>query len=102
MLRIKDPKVSIPFYQKNFGMKLIHWMAFPQWKFTVYFLERQREGQTSPECTMEVCAVPPVSMQVVRAGTGDVIKARSMPPRMCVPHALLLWSRRRHWKVRGT
>lgn len=34
-------------------MRLIHWIAFPQWKFTVYFLERQREGQTSPECTME-------------------------------------------------
>ena len=54
MLRIKDPKVSVPFYEKNFGMKLVHWMSFPQWKFTVYFLERQREGQPpSPECTME-------------------------------------------------
>jgi lactoylglutathione lyase len=53
MLRIKDPKVSVPFYEKNFGMKLVHWIEFKQWKFTVYFLERQREGQTSPECTME-------------------------------------------------
>jgi len=53
MLRVKDPKISIPFYEKNFGMKLIHWMNFPQWKFSVYFLERQREGQTSPECTLE-------------------------------------------------
>ena len=39
MLRIKDPKISIPFYTKHFGMKLVHWMSFPQWKFTVYFLE---------------------------------------------------------------
>lgn len=46
-------QISIPFYEQNFGMKLIHWMAFPQWKFTVYFLERQRDGQTSPECTLE-------------------------------------------------
>lgn len=57
MLRIKDPKVSVPFYQKHFGMKLIHWIAFPQWKFTVFFLERQREGQTSPECTLEKATV---------------------------------------------
>jgi len=57
MLRVKDPKISIPFYEKNFGMKLIHWIAFPQWKFTVYFLERQREGQTSPECTLEKATV---------------------------------------------
>lgn len=53
MLRIKDPKVSVPFYMENFGMKLIHWIEFPQWKFTVYFLERTREGQVVPNCTLE-------------------------------------------------
>jgi len=53
MLRIKDPRVSIPFYESNFGMTLIHWIDFPQWKFTVYFLERLREGQSVPPCTME-------------------------------------------------
>jgi lactoylglutathione lyase len=53
MIRIKDPKVSVPFYIDNFGMKLIHWIDFPQWTFTVYFLEKQRDGQTSPECTLE-------------------------------------------------
>lgn len=53
MLRIKDPKVSVPFYDKHFGMKLIHWICFPQWKFTLYFLERPREGQKTPPCTME-------------------------------------------------
>ena len=57
MLRIKDPKISIPFYEANFGMKLIHHISFPQWKFTVYFLERQREGQSSPECTLEKATV---------------------------------------------
>jgi lactoylglutathione lyase len=57
MLRIKDPKVSVPFYINNFGMTLIHWIDFPQWKFAVYFLERQREGQTSPPCTMEKTSV---------------------------------------------
>mmetsp|Transcript_56040 Transcript_56040/g.99783 ORF Transcript_56040/g.99783 Transcript_56040/m.99783 type:complete len:403 (-) Transcript_56040:101-1309(-) len=53
MLRVKDPKVSVPFYENNFGMKLIHWIDFPQWKFTVYFLERPREGQEVPSCTMQ-------------------------------------------------
>jgi len=57
MLRIKDPKVSVPFYVENFGMKLVHWIRFDQWNFTVYFLERQRDGQTSPECTMEATSV---------------------------------------------
>merc|ERR1719330_2180761 len=28
-------------------------MDFPQWKFTVYFLEVLPEGQTVPECTLE-------------------------------------------------
>mmetsp|Transcript_9361 Transcript_9361/g.17288 ORF Transcript_9361/g.17288 Transcript_9361/m.17288 type:complete len:404 (-) Transcript_9361:142-1353(-) len=53
MLRIKDPKISVPFYEQNFGMKLIHWIEFPQWKFTVYFLERPREGQKIPDCSMD-------------------------------------------------
>eukprot|EP00462_Mataza_sp_D1_P019700 CAMPEP_0175139670 /NCGR_PEP_ID=MMETSP0087-20121206/11040_1 /TAXON_ID=136419 /ORGANISM="Unknown Unknown, Strain D1" /LENGTH=345 /DNA_ID=CAMNT_0016422723 /DNA_START=57 /DNA_END=1094 /DNA_ORIENTATION=+ len=49
MLRIKDPKVSIPFYEKNFGMKLVHKYDFPQWKFSVYFLESQRKGFVNPQ-----------------------------------------------------
>jgi lactoylglutathione lyase len=57
MIRIRDPKVSVPFYEQNFGMKLIHFIDFPQWKFTVYFLETQRMGQSSPDCTMEKSSV---------------------------------------------
>jgi len=53
MLRIKDPKVSVPWYIENFNMTLIHWMDYPQWKFTVYFLEVLQEGQVVPPCTME-------------------------------------------------
>jgi len=40
MLRIKDPKVSVPFYEKHFEMQLVHKYDFPQWKFSLYFLER--------------------------------------------------------------
>lgn len=57
MLRIKDPRISVPFYEKNFGMKLVHWIEFKQWEFTVYFLERQREGQSSPACTIDRTSV---------------------------------------------
>mmetsp|Transcript_13029 Transcript_13029/g.43347 ORF Transcript_13029/g.43347 Transcript_13029/m.43347 type:complete len:348 (-) Transcript_13029:530-1573(-) len=44
MLRIKDPKVSVPFYERHFGMKLVHRYDFPQWKFSLYFLERPRDA----------------------------------------------------------
>jgi len=57
MLRTKDPKLSVPFYCENFGCKLVHWIRFDQWNFTVYYLERQREGATSPECTLEQSSV---------------------------------------------
>lgn len=36
--RIKDPKVAIPFYVDNFGMKLVDEFAFPKMKFTIYML----------------------------------------------------------------
>jgi len=53
MLRVKDPKVTVGFYEEHFGMKLIHFIAFPQWGFTVYFMERPRDGQAFPECTLD-------------------------------------------------
>lgn len=53
MLRIKDPKVSVPWYMDTFGMSLIHWIDFPQWNFTVYFLEILPEGANVPACTLE-------------------------------------------------
>ena len=39
MIRVKDPRVSVPFYIENFGMRLCQEFHFPQWKFSVYFLE---------------------------------------------------------------
>eukprot|EP00428_Durinskia_dybowskii_P012809 CAMPEP_0170223374 /NCGR_PEP_ID=MMETSP0116_2-20130129/11386_1 /TAXON_ID=400756 /ORGANISM="Durinskia baltica, Strain CSIRO CS-38" /LENGTH=347 /DNA_ID=CAMNT_0010474075 /DNA_START=72 /DNA_END=1116 /DNA_ORIENTATION=- len=49
MLRIKDPSVSVPFYEKHFGMKLVHKYDFPQFKFSLYFLEKPKDGQKLPE-----------------------------------------------------
>jgi len=48
MIRIKDPKVTVPFYEKHFGMKLITKYEFNQWKFSLYFLAILREGETVP------------------------------------------------------
>merc|ERR1711865_369188 len=43
MLRVKDPAVSVPFYKEHFGMSLVHRIDSPQWKFSVFFLETQRD-----------------------------------------------------------
>jgi lactoylglutathione lyase len=48
MLRIKDPKISVPFYEKNFGFKLIHSYDFPQWSFSLYFLAILPEDEVFP------------------------------------------------------
>ena len=46
MLRIKDPKVSLAFYQDVLGMKLLGKYDFPDMKFTLYFVGYE---QTVPE-----------------------------------------------------
>ena len=46
MLRIKDPKISVPFYENHFGFKLIHKYDFPQWNFSLYFLTILPEGES--------------------------------------------------------
>jgi len=46
MLRIKDPKVTVPFFQSHFGFTLIHTYHFPQWNFSLYFLAVLPAGQT--------------------------------------------------------
>jgi len=38
MIRIKDPKISTKFYEDHFGLTLIKTMAFPEARFTVYFM----------------------------------------------------------------
>ena len=43
MLRIKDPKVSLEFYQNVLGMKLLGKYDFPSMKFTLYFLGYEQD-----------------------------------------------------------
>jgi lactoylglutathione lyase len=38
MLRIKEPKRSLDFYQRILGMTLVKQLDFPQWGFSLYFM----------------------------------------------------------------
>lgn len=38
MLRIKDPKVSLPFYTGVLGMRLLKKLDFPKMRFSLYFM----------------------------------------------------------------
>ena len=38
MLRIKDPKLSLDFYTRIIGMRLLSKLDFPEMKFTLYFV----------------------------------------------------------------
>ncbi|XP_033102454.1 lactoylglutathione lyase-like [Anneissia japonica] len=44
MYRIKDPKVSLDFYTRVLGMRLLHTFDFPSMKFSLYFM-----GYCKPE-----------------------------------------------------
>ncbi|RCK60386.1 Lactoylglutathione lyase [Candida viswanathii] len=57
-LRIKDPKVSVPFYTEKFGMKLI--ATFPFKDFTLYMLNYETEANknlnwSAREGVLELC-----------------------------------------------
>eukprot|EP01012_Entosiphon_sulcatum_P063535 TRINITY_DN9112_c0_g2_i1.p1 TRINITY_DN9112_c0_g2~~TRINITY_DN9112_c0_g2_i1.p1 ORF type:complete len:346 (+),score=62.46 TRINITY_DN9112_c0_g2_i1:21-1058(+) len=49
MIRVKDPKLSLPFYQQHFGMKLIRELHFPDAKFSLYFLATLAEDVPKTE-----------------------------------------------------
>jgi lactoylglutathione lyase len=49
MLRIKDPKPTLDFYTKHFGMTLVDKKSFPDYKFDLYFLATLPDGMKVPE-----------------------------------------------------
>jgi len=48
MYRIKDPKVTVSFFEKHFGMKFVTKLVFDQWKFSLYFMAILPGGVTVP------------------------------------------------------
>ena len=49
MLRVKDPAVSLDFYTRVFGMRVLRKLDFPEMKFSLYFLHREVPGETVPD-----------------------------------------------------
>jgi lactoylglutathione lyase len=49
MLRVKDPRVSLDFYTRVFGMRLLRKLDFPEMKFSLLFLHRPEEGKAPPD-----------------------------------------------------
>ena len=49
MVRIKDPAVSLDFYTRIMGMRVLRKLDFPEMKFTLYFLHRPLEAESVPE-----------------------------------------------------
>jgi len=44
MLRVKDPAVSLDFYTRVMGMRVLRRLDFPEMKFSLYFLARTDEA----------------------------------------------------------
>jgi lactoylglutathione lyase len=44
MLRVKDPEVSLDFYTRVFGMRVLRKLDFAEMKFSLYFLHRPQSG----------------------------------------------------------
>ena len=49
MLRVKDPQVSLDFYTRVLGMRVLRKLDFPEMKFSLYFLHRPVVGETPPD-----------------------------------------------------
>ncbi len=48
MLRVKDPKVSLAFYTRVFGMSVLRKLDFPEMQFSLYFLARLTPDELPP------------------------------------------------------
>ncbi len=49
MLRVKDPAVSLDFYSRIMGMRVLRKLDFPEMKFSLYFLAKVEDASQVPE-----------------------------------------------------
>ena len=49
MLRVRDPAISLDFYTRLLGMRVLRKLDFPEMKFSLYFLSKPIDGETVPE-----------------------------------------------------
>ena len=49
MLRVKDPAVSLDFYSRVMGMRLLRKLDFPEMSFSLYFLAVAESASQAPE-----------------------------------------------------
>ncbi len=49
MLRVKDPAVSLDFYSRVMGMRLLRKLDFPEMKFSLYFLAVAESASHAPQ-----------------------------------------------------
>jgi lactoylglutathione lyase len=48
MLRIKDPQVSLVFYERVLGMKVVKKVDYSEWRFSLYFLATEKAATSLP------------------------------------------------------
>ena len=49
MLRVKDPTVSLDFYTRVLGLRVLRKLEFPELAFSLYFLYRPAPGEIAPD-----------------------------------------------------
>ena len=62
MLRVKDPAISLDFYSRIMGMRVLRKLDFPEMKFSLYFLAVAELASSAP-------------VQVVKERRGHFLKA---------------------------
>src|ERR1700749_2028625 len=58
MVRVKDPAVSLAFYTRVFGMRVLRKLALPEVKFSLSSPPRPRADERVPDATGERTAGP--------------------------------------------
>ncbi len=86
MLRVKDAKASLDFYQNKLGMTLIDKYDFAKWKFSLYFLVSLQPGEKyeltpgTPEAHRYLWATDKVALELTHNWGSETDKDFSYHP----------------------